>query len=187
MEEIWKDVEEFKGYYEVSNLGRVRTKAIFIPHDGNFNKATGGYIKKHHVIAKGYVNRYGYLHTKLCKLGDCKHRTIHRLVAIAFLENPENYKQVNHIDGDKQNNRVDNLEWVSASQNIRHAYDTGLMNSDHLKGENHYNSKLTEQNVKEIREYYKNKELSQRGLAKKYGVGVTTIADIINNKTWIGV
>lgn len=179
IEEIWKPCPEFEDHYEVSNLGRIRSKAVFIPHDGMFNKDVGGYIKKIK-LHNQQMNRYGYLHTKLCKYGKCVHRTVHRLVAKAFIPNPDNLVQVNHIDGDKTNNTVSNLEWVSRSQNIKHAYSTGLMNSDHLKGSKHPNSKITEEVVKDIR----SSNLKNKELAEKYNISSATVSNIRNRITW---
>lgn len=179
MEEIWLPCPDFEDHYEVSNLGRLKSKSVFIPHEGTWNQDMGGYIKKVK-IHNQQVNRYGYLHAKLCKYGKCNHRTVHRLVAKVFIPNPNNLTQVNHIDGNKMNNRVDNLEWVSPSGNIKHAYETGLMNSDHLKGSKHHKTKLTEQDVLDIRE----SNLKPKDLSKKYNISYSTVIDILNRKTW---
>lgn len=177
--EKWLPCPGFEDHYEVSDHGRLRSRAIFIPHDGSWNKDIGGYIKKVKMHNQ-QVNRYGYLHSKLCKYGKCNHRTIHRLVATAFLENPNKHPQVNHIDGNKMNNHVDNLEWVSRSGNIKHAYDTGLMNSDHLKGSKHHNAKLTEDDVRAIRASDK----SRKELMEEYGISYSTLKDVLNFKSW---
>ena len=178
-EEVWKPCPDFEEHYEVSNLGRVRSRSVFIPHDGSWNKDMNGYIKKVK-IHNQQVNRYGYLQTKLCKYGKCRQLTIHRLVAKAFIENPENKSQVNHIDGNKKNNRVDNLEWTTRSENVKHAYDTGLMSSKHMTGSNHPLSKLTEDDVREIR----TSEKKLKDLAKQFGVSYATIIDIKKHRTW---
>lgn len=102
--EIWKAVKGYEGVYEVSNLGRVRT---FQPKENN-------------IILKPYVMPNGYeqvcLYSKKTRI-KCY---IHRLVAIAFIDNPHNLPQVNHKDENKQNNHVENLEWVTAKQNLEH-------------------------------------------------------------------
>ena len=105
MEEKWLPVEGYDGYYEVSNRGEVRTK-----------KKT---LRKH-AMSNGYFN------VSLFKNGKYKAIGIHRLVAIAFIPNPDNLPQVNHKDGNKHNNEVSNLEWATCSENISHAYNTGL-------------------------------------------------------------
>lgn len=130
MQEIWKDIEGYEGLYQVSNLGNVKSL--------NYRN-----MKKPHLL-KPKVTHDGYYRLNLCKDGILKSRTIHILVARAFIPNPDNKPQVNHIDGNKQNNCVSNLEWVTGKENIRHAIDTGLRkieNHKYLKGSSHYASK----------------------------------------------
>lgn len=98
MVEIWRDIKDYEGLYQVSNLGRVR------------NSRTGKLLKP-------YTNNNGYLIVQLCKNCKYKRLLIHRLVAQAFIDNPDNLPQVNHKDEDKLNNCVDNLEWCSISYN----------------------------------------------------------------------
>lgn len=106
MSEQWKLIEDYPNY-EVSNMGRVR------------NTKTGR-------ILRLVVNEWGYLHVTLCKDGKMKRFLVHRLVATTFIQNPENKSQVNHINGIKTDNRVENLEWVTNSENQQHAIRTGL-------------------------------------------------------------
>ena len=108
MIERWKDIDGYEGYYQVSNFGEVRTVGHKYQRKG-FHK-----IKLHN-------NRNGYWLADLHKNNLYKSKAIHRLVAKAFLPNPNNFPEVNHIDGNKANNCVDNLEWVSKSQNKWHA------------------------------------------------------------------
>lgn len=101
MEEIWKDIEEYAGLYQVSNLGRVKR------------------IKSDRVLT-GCKNTGGYIQVHLSKNNVVSNKLIHRLVAEAFIPKSENKPQVNHIDEDKTNNRVDNLEWSTAKDNLNH-------------------------------------------------------------------
>lgn len=101
MEEIWKDIEGFEGLYQVSNFGRIK-------------RVTTGRI------LKGDKNNDGYLRVKLYKNNTKSNKSIHRLVAEAFIPNPENKPQVNHVNEDKTNNSLDNLEWMTAKENINH-------------------------------------------------------------------
>jgi hypothetical protein len=104
--------------------------------------------------------------------------TIHRLVAEAFIPNPDNKSQVNHINGIKTDNRVENLEWVTQSENIRHAIKIGIKKPS--LGENNGASKLKVNQILEIR----NSCLSSRKLALIYGVDKSIILDVKNKKTW---
>ena len=168
MEEIWKPVKGFEDRFEVSNMGRVR----------NIHKKN---------ILKSYIPNNGY-HTLRIYVGDGKARnfSIHRFVAEAFIPNPEHKPQVNHIDGDKQNNNVENLEWVTARENAIHAFNAGLRTSI---GSNHPNSKLTETMVSEIKKDYVrgSRQYGARPLARKYGVDQKAIYSIIHNETWTHV
>lgn len=109
--EIWKEIEGFSKY-QVSNYGRIKSL--------DFN----GTKKKK--ILTPVVTRKGYLHVNLYSNRKMKSIPIHRIVAKAFIENPEDKPQVNHIDGNKKNNNVNNLEWCTNQENVIHAFKTGL-------------------------------------------------------------
>ena len=123
--EIWKDINGYEGYYQISNKGNVRSVDRF---DGVHDR-TGTVIKPN-------LKSNGYLQVGLRKHSQRKYIGVHRLVAIHFIDNPENKPQVNHIDGNKQNNTVENLEWVTAKENQQHATRIGLRDNM-LKGEKH--------------------------------------------------
>lgn len=120
--EIWKDIPEFEGRYQASSLGRIRS---IQDNHGNYRE----HIRATWVSSKGYV--YVQLFVK-----DARHNiSVHHAVASAFIPNPENKKTVNHIDGNKQNNHVTNLEWNTQSENLKHAHATGLKKGqEHFKG-----------------------------------------------------
>lgn len=100
--------------------------------DGTIHKVVNGHDEEASVHASGRGNRYLYV-SYTDENGKQKHVLVHRLIAKAFVPNPDKLPQVNHKDGDPKNNRADNLEWVTASQNIKHAYDIGLMFSESCK------------------------------------------------------
>ena len=119
--EYWVDIKDFEGFYQISNKGNVRSL-----DRGIKCRAGGSRIIKGITLTRK-TNKCGYYTHTLQKLGRGKYLSLHRLIAIAFIPNPENYKCINHLDGDKMNNLIDNLEWCSHSQNTKHAYDTGLI------------------------------------------------------------
>lgn len=104
-EEIWQSIQGYEGLYWVSNLGRVKSKTDLL---------------------QPLKDRGKYLRVQLSKHNIQKFYSIHRLVALAFIPNPENKAEVNHIDGNKQNNTVQNLQWCSRSENMQHQFDNGL-------------------------------------------------------------
>lgn len=120
MEEKWKDIKGYEGIYQVSNYGNVRVLDRYV---WNHN----GFVKREGKILKPSLNKHGYKDVTLSKDNVRKKHRVNRLVAEAFIENPENKEQVNHIDRDKTNNNVNNLEWVTRQENITHAY---LLNNE---------------------------------------------------------
>lgn len=123
MKEIWKNIEGYENRYEISNLGNIR------------NKQT-----KH--IFSQKINKYGYkiVRFRFRKQNKYFHELVHRLVAKAFISNPNNYPQVNHKDGNKQNNCIDNLEWCTAKQNSNHAIENNLYQKNIIGILNYTNS-----------------------------------------------
>lgn len=157
--EVWKTIEGFERY-EISNLGRVKSNfanKIMKPH-----KMPNGYER---VSLTNGFKFYGFY--------------VHRLVAIAFIYNPENKSNVNHINSIRNDNRLENLEWTTPKENTRHSMIYGNNKQD---GELHPNSKLLNSDIKDILENKDN--VTQRKLALKYNVSTATICNIVNKKTW---
>lgn len=171
--EIWKDIEGYEGFYQISNLGRTRS-VDRIDSSGNRRK---GRIRKPH------FTKFGYALVNLCKEGKVKHFLVHRLVAIAFIPNSENKEQVNHIDGNKKNNRLDNLEWATRSENVLHALDTGLLNT---RGVLNNKSKVNEIQVRKIRMLRETdpKKYTYKVLGKMFGISSVMAGDIVKRNHW---
>lgn len=121
--EIWKDVVGFEGYYQVSNFGSVRGVDRYTR-----NRRCEKYLRKGRDIV-AYPNKMGYMVFTSSMNHTQKMLSVHRLVATAFIPNPENKPCVNHINGIKSDNRVVNLEWCTYTENALHAYETGLRHS----------------------------------------------------------
>jgi len=136
--EKWKPIAGYEGYYEVSNFGRVKSLSRIVP------RSDSGYLTVGERILK-YGKARGYKKIVLTRKGKSITTTVHRLLALMFIPNPKNKAQVNHKDGNKQNNSLDNLEWVSCSENAQHAYDTGLR-----KAPTHAKDWITHKRAKKI-------------------------------------
>lgn len=140
MEEIWKDIDGYNGNYQISNLGRVRSKKHRVK-----NYIRGGCNTDDYKILTQYVSRKtGYSQIVLSRNYSEKLYLVHRLVATYFIPNPENKRTVNHKNGIKTDNRVDNLEWMTHKENIKHSFDNGLQPECYWNGkfgEKHSTSK----------------------------------------------
>lgn len=151
----------------------------FADEEGNiYSSKKGNRIKK---MTPQFQKQWHYYSLRLISsCGDKKHMTIHRLMAITFLPNPDNLSEVNHIDGNKKNNKLSNLEWISKSDNIKHAFSLGLNCS---KGTNNGRATLNEDQVLVIYQELLSGE-SNLVLAEKYDTSVGIISDIKRKSSW---
>lgn len=131
MKEVWKDVVGYEGLYQVSNLGRVKSLARFKLNHGKLKPIPERILKPWEMSKQ--TNGQAYMMVSLYQNAKRKSALVHRLVAEAFIPNPENKPTVNHKNGDKYNNQVDNLEWMTQRENLLHAYKMGLNVPIHMK------------------------------------------------------
>lgn len=168
IKEIWKDVIGYEEYFQISNIGN-----IFSKRSNRILKTTihkNGY----HVISTRIGGRNGIAITL----------KVHRLVAITFIPNPENKPFVNHKDGVKINNVVENLEWVTNQENVIHAYSIGLIDTRKFRGEKHVNSVLTDDLVVKILAMYVPKTFGKRKISKLLGISCHLVDDVVRKRAW---
>ena len=175
--ETWKDIKGYEGHYQVSDMGRVKGLKRTVKHPTGYPKTIGSKILNPTVVK-------GYYQIDLSKEGKRKRFLVHRLVAEAFIENKRNSPQVNHKDGNKENNNVNNLEWVTVSENVLHGYKIGL--SEPMSGVKNGHAILNKNKVIEIRNDF-SEGVTQKELSERHHVSKSTIQDIVENKTWIDV
>jgi hypothetical protein len=166
-QEQWRNIEGWP--YEVSSLGRIRRSA---PASGT----------RPGLVLIGTPNPQGYLRVGLRRDGArlAAHFFVHQVVARAFLGNPPEDCAPNHKNGVKDDNRADNLEWCTRSENQLHAYRTGLQ----TRGAEHGRAKLTDKKVRAIRARYAQGDVSTAALARKYHVSQPLISQIVRRKIW---
>ena len=221
MEEVWKDIyftdlngkiHDFRGRYQISNMVRIRSLNCSIQVMDNGTQCER---KLYGRILKQAINPRGYFRIGLWKNGKRHDYFVHRIVAFVFLDYPKDLVEneeiacihINHKDENKQNNNINNLEWVSAKENCNYGTRTERMKKN-MTGQkrtteqrkkmsmaqkrvsanrtkpNITSNKLTEEQVIEIRQRYENEEITQKELAKIYNVTPSVICNIVNRKTW---
>lgn len=142
----------------------------YVSDDGKIRKPNGN-------LMKGSISSYGYHRVTILH----KEYLIHRLVAQAFIPNPNNLPQVNHRDGNKLNNTVANLEWCDNYYNYQHAVENGLRPQQFKKGEDNINAKLTKQDIQNIRN---NPNITPQEISKLYHIDITNAYKIYNNTSY---
>ena len=166
MEEVWKDIAGYEGRYKISNIGNaINALGKYTPQETKPNGYKSVCLYKNKISTKYYV---------------------HRLVANAFIQNKNNYKVVHHIDHNKSNNCVDNLEWCTHSMNLKYAYDNGKRQNTCYFGENAKNAKLKRSDVSEIKKMLAS-GIKGTDIAKKFNVSKHMISRIKTNKNWSDV
>ena len=171
MEEEWRDIPGYEGFYQVCNTGKIRGLDRVVKGAKGLNYKIKG------KITRETKNHLGYIKVRLHKDGVRRELALHRIVAMCFVLNESNNKEVNHLDGNKLNNHYKNLEWCNRSDNMKHAFSIGLISN---KGENAPSRKLTGEEVLYIRS-------SKDGcvkLSKRFNVSASTISSIRKRRSW---
>lgn len=178
--EEWRDIEGYEGLYQVSEGGNVRSLDRLVK--GSYN-SKGKCLRKGRVLAK--CTSRGYVIVILCNSGVNSTRQVHRLVAEAFIPNPNNFPFVLHGDDNPINNCISNLRWGTHQDNVNDMFERGRSNK--ATGSNHGNSILSEKDVLEIRKLLllsRDVRGSQESIGRKFNVSGSVISNIKSKKTW---
>lgn len=177
MKEIWGDVPGWDGYYQASNLGRVRSLDRYITYRNGRTHLHEGTVLTPASNGTGYHFIYLQKRQRIVKF------YVHRLAMLVFVGECPDGKEVNHKNGDKADNQLSNLEYVTKGQNRKHAYDV-LGAKRPGPGERNNRAKLTGEQVLKIREMYATGKYTQVELGKKFGIGGRAICAIVNRENW---
>jgi hypothetical protein len=174
-----KDIPGFEGLYAITQDGQIWS----YPKEWRSAKGLSAYqVHTGRWLKPSFNGRY--LKASLRRKNQTQQIYIHRLVAITYLPNPFNLPEINHRDGDKFNNHVDNLEWVTRLQNAKHARRLNLYHHVPARGSNHPEAKLTENDILIIRKRWDADEVSLDTLATEYRISKSTMHSICSRKTW---
>ena len=174
MEEVWKPIPELE-FYEASSLGRVRSIDRIVQNSRYGDMKLGSKL-----LSDRCINDSGYICHNIHTIS----RRAHRLICAAFHPNPNNYSDVNHIDGIKLNNLPENLEWCTRQYNQIHAIALGLKKNEAQRGERHNLTHLEEKDVIEIRRLYSLGNITYREIGERYSMVRSSIMKIIKRTTW---
>lgn len=185
--EIFKDIDGYEDYYQISNYGRVKSKVRVITYT-NKNGKKVSYVMPEKILSTR-VNNMGYVQVDLMVDKVKTTNLLHRIVGTAFIPNPNNYDQIDHKDGNKQNNHVSNLEWVTQSENVKRSHENNNRISEEAK-------KRLSKNVKNVSPNDRKKKVIQMDLdgneikefesliaaSKEIGIDRCTIRDAITGR-----
>ena len=179
--EIWKDIKGYEGVYQISNTGLVKSLSRALI------RGRGGLYILPEKLLKIKVNRGGYQVVHL-RTNKNWYPTVHKLVAEAFIPNPENKQTVNHINGVKTDNKVENLEWATHSEQVIHAIATGLYKQPDIslytkRGSENPISKIKEEDIPEIKKL-RESGMTYREIGEKYNIGISQVFRICKNQSW---
>ena len=177
MKNCWYPLKDYEGFYEITREGHIRSIDRFIREGRTFIK---GKVMTPHIDYKGYVRVH------LSKNGKNKGERVHRLIAKTFIENPENLPEVNHIDSNKQNNSIENLEWVTTKQNSEHFFTKGNYKERNAKlsRENNPRARLTWNDVHLIRKLKEEYNFKNKTLSWLFDISVSQIKMIVSYRQW---
>ena|SRR3990167_4411598 len=180
IQEDWIDAAGYEGFYQVSNSGKVRSLDRYVKRGHN---GVGGFIKPGIILNSTLTN--GYPKITLSVDGIKRKIYVHQLVAKSFVHNPENKPQVNHKNGIRTDNAVENLEWCTNKENNYHANLVLRRDTFYKKGEGNIQAKLTQKQADNIREINAKFKLSNVAIGEMFSVSGPTINGILNNKRWV--
>lgn len=172
--EEWRPVVGFEERYHVSSKGRIKALSYRYVNKGNKNTTITEKIRV------PVINKHGYLMIGLSGSNGRVFKQVHRVVATAFIPNPFGKKFVNHLDSNRGNNLIENLEWVTRKENMEHMVKAGRSSSGSL----HRSAKLDWAKVLTIRTLSSASKMSMREVAKKYNISHQAISQCVKNKTW---